>query len=250
MKPCKKNFLINLLLLLITTVSAQSFMFYLNDTPLEDNAKIIVSHYDLYFSEGDITFLTLESELLLKNITNADIEATVTQTIIEEPLDGESGYLSFCLYDCTTGNANRTKSGLLKANSFNEGFHVNFYVQEGIYNCITVQYEVYRTSDLSKNDKKTVTVTYIYDHNSTNQPTVQLPHPEINIYQEGNQIRYAHKMDICRLEIYNLAGLRMAQYTLSSKGSFTLPENMSKGVYFFVFKTQNKPLTTRKIVIK
>ena len=172
---------------------------------------------------------------------------------MEGPLDGETGYLSFCFENCYTGNVNRTMSGIMQANSFSEGYHANFYVYEGKYNRIKVKYEVYLTNDISKTDKKTVTVTYLYDENAltpVNKPDFK---PALNVFQEGSRVQFNYAFDssVYQLEIYNLTGQKMAQHLLTSgAGTFTLSERLTKGIYLCVIKNKNQTIATQKFIVK
>ena len=249
----KKLLILSIIFSFITYVNAQSFMFYKGDQPLEDNAEITVSNYQIFLEDNDYTILSLESDLSLKNIAGNNVQATVSQTILEDPLDGENGYLSFCFYTCVTGNSNRTLNGEIQANSFITGYHVNFYVYEGIYNRIKVQYDVFPTNDLSKTDKKTVTVTYLYDENSTNQLNKPDIKPGLTIYQEGDYVKfnYAFDSNALQLEIYNPTGQKIAQHFLTSGyGNFLLPENLTKGIYICVIKNEKQTITAQKFIIK
>ena len=228
-------------------------MFYKDDQPLEDNAELTVTDYEVYLLMDDYTILSLEPHLRLKNSTDKDIQTIVFQTITEEPIDGENGYLSFCFLDCTTGNANRTKSGVIKANSFAPGYHVNFYVYEGKYNRIKVRYDVYSASDAGRTDKKTVTVTYVYDEKSITR--VQTPYavPVMHIFQEGNQVKfnYAFDLNVCQLAIYNFNGQKIAQHNLMPGNStFTLPERLAKGVYLCVLRNGQQTILNRKFIVQ
>ena len=244
---------ISVMLLMISFIKAQSFMFYRGTQPLEDNAEFTVSTYEVYFEEGDYVVLAFESGLQLKNMTANDLQTSVSQTILEGPLDNENGYLSFCFFDCVTGNFNRIKSGLIQANNFNEGFNVNFYAFEGKYNRIKVKYEVYLSNDIGKTDKKTVTVTYVYDENSTTLSNKPFFKPEFAVFQDGNQLKihYAFDSNTCQLEIFNLLGHRIAQHILpSGQGTFTLPETFAKGIYVCVLTSEKQVMATKKISIK
>ena len=245
----KKLLLFTLCLLPLTPLVAQSFMFYRGNQPLEDNAEFAVSDYEVFFEEDDYSIFSLESGLVLKNISNTNVQATVTQTIIENALDNENGYLNFCFLSCYTGNTNRIMNGEIPANSISMGYHVNFFVYKGFYNRIKVRYEVYRTNDLSKNDKKTVTVTYVYDKNSVNKIEKTDIISKLNIFQEGSHIRFNcnFNSEKIQLEIYNLTGQRMAVHHIPSGNvSFTLPETLSKGVYFCVIRGEKLKITSKK----
>jgi len=249
----RKFLILSALSMLLPTMKAQSFMFYSGTQPLEDNAEFTVSDYEVYFEEDDYTVLTFDSGLQLKNVTASDLQTSVTQTILEGPLDDENGYLSFCFFDCVTGNFDRTKSGVMSANSFNQGFSVNFYAFEGKYNRIKVRYEVYLTNDIGKTDKKTVTVTYVYDDNSTLVSNTPVFKPEFTVFQDGNQLQisYTYDSNTCQLEIYNLLGHRVAQHILpSGQGTFLLPETFVKGIYVCVLRNDKQVITTKKFSIK
>ena len=236
-----------------TFIKAQSFMFYKGDQPLEDNAEFTVSDYQIFLEDDDFTILSLESDLYLKNITANNAQATVVQTILEDPIDGENGYLSFCFNTCVTGNSNRTMNGEIQANSFNIGYHVNFYVYEGIFNHIKVQYDVFLTNDFSRTDKKTVTVTYLYDENSVNQLNKPEIKPGLTVFQEGNQIKFNYALDLntCNLEIYNITGQKIAQHFLTyGYGTFSLPEILTKGIYICVVKNEKQTIAAQKFVVK
>ena len=249
----RKLVTISALLLLISSVKAQSFMFYRGTQPLEDNAEFTVSDYEVYFEEDDYVVLTFDSDLQLKNVTANDLQTSVTQTILEGPLDNENGYLSFCFFDCVTGNFDRTKSGVMQANSFNQGFSVTFYAFEGKYNRIKVKYEVYLTNDIGKTDKKTVTVTYIYDENSTILSNNLVFKPEFTVFQDGNQLKtlYTNDLNACLLEIYSILGNRIAQHILpSNQVTFSLPETFTKGIYICVLRNKQQVIATQKISVK
>jgi len=160
----KRLLILSIILILTISAKAQSFMFYRGEQPLDDNAEFTVTDYQEYMKLGDITVLSLESELRLKNITDNDVQATVTQTIVENPTDFVSGSLSFCFNSCYTGNVNRTLTGTISANSFSVGYHADFYVYEGISNRIKVKYTAYILDGLAKTNLKTVTVTYAYEN--------------------------------------------------------------------------------------
>ena len=249
----RKLLTISAMILLISSIKAQSFMFYRGTQPLEDNAEFTVSDYQVFFKEDDYVVLTFDSDLQLKNMTASNLQTSVTQTILEEPLDSENGYLSFCFFDCVTGNYDRTKTGLMQANSFNQGFSVNFYAFEGKYNRIKVKYEVYLTNDPGKTDKRTVTVTYVYNENSTilsNKPVYQ---PLFTVFQDGNhlKIHYTFDSNSSLLEIYNILGHRITQHILpSGQGTFSLPETFAKGIYICVLRNEKQVITTKKISIK
>lgn len=247
--------ILSIMLLLITSARAQSFMFYRGDQPLDDNAEFTVTNYEVFMDLGDIIVLSLEPDLHLKNITDKDVQTTVTQTILDVPLDSVNGfgYLSFCFLDCTTGNLDRTKSGIIQANSFSIGYHVNFYAYEGVYNHIKVKYEAYLANDISKTDKKTVTVTYLYNENSVTQLNRPNFNPALTIFQEGNQVKFNYVFDSnnCKLEIYNLMGQKVAQHSLTSgNGTFTLPEKLTTGIYICVVKNEKQTIATQKFIVK
>jgi len=249
----RKILILSAMFLLITSAKAQSFMFYRGDQPLEDNAEYTVSDYDVFMTGDDYVILSMESGLELKNITGNDVQATVAQTILDGPLDGENGYLSFCFQECTTGNNNKTMSGLITANSFSIGYHTNFYVYEGIYNRITVKYEVYLATGIGKPNLKTVTVTYVYDANSTAQLNKTDITPALNVFQEGDQVKIngAFGSNNCQLEVYNLMGQKLAQHLLSSAdGTFSLPEKLTKGVYICVIKNGKQTAAMQKFIVK
>jgi len=249
----KKLLILGILFMLVTSAKAQSFMFYRGNQPLEDNVEFTVSNYEVSMDLGDITVLSLESDLHLKNVTNQDVQATVTQTILQAPSDSENGYLSFCFYTCTTGNTNKTLSGSIQANSFNEGYHVNFLVYKGMYNSVKVKYEVYLTNDISKTDKKTVTVTYRYDENSISQLKNPNLNPVFNVFQEGEQVSFNYSFDSndCQLEIYSVTGQKVAQHLLTSgTGVFPLPEKLPKGIYLCTVKNGKQTVATQKFIIK
>lgn len=250
----KKTLILSALFLLMTAFAgAQSFLFYQGDQPLEDNAELTVSNCQVFIAEDDYTILSMESDLYLKNVTGSAIQATVTQTILEGPSDGEKGYLSFCFLDCTTGNQDRTKNGSISANSFSEGYHVNFYVYEGVYNRVKVKYEVYKSNDISRADKKTVTVTYMYDENSNTGIQNPVSKPVFNVFQEGNRMKFdcTFSSNTCQLEIYNLMGQKLAHHSLTSgNGIFTLPEQLSKGYYLCILKNKKGTIAKRKFIVK
>ena len=249
----RKLLIFSTMLLLITSLKAQSFMFYRGDQPLEDNAEFTVSNYQVFMEDDDFTLLSLESDLRLENIIGKTINTTVTQTILEGPLDNEYGYLSFCFYTCVTGNDNKSMNGEIQANSFALGYHSNFYVYEGKFNNIKVKYEVYSTNDISKTDKKTVTVTYVYDENSTNQLNNPDIKPALYIFQEGDKVKinYAFNSNTYQLEIYNLIGEKIAQYFLTpGNGIFSLPEKLTKGIYLCAIKNEKQIVTVQKFIVK
>jgi len=249
----KKILIWGILFMLITSAKAQSFMFYRGDQPLDDNAEFTVSNYEVSMDLGDITVLSLESDLHLKNVTNQNVQATVTQTILEPPLDNDNGYLSFCFYTCTTGNSFKTMSGAIQANSINPGYHANFLVYRGFYNRIKVRYDVYAANDISKTDKKTVTVTYVYDENSTTQLNKPIVNPAFNVFQEGEQVKfnYSFASNACQLEIYNLMGQKIAQHALASGiRTFLLPEKLNKGIYLCVVKDEKQTVAAQKFIVK
>jgi len=250
----KKLLILGILFMLITSAKAQSFMFYRGDQPLDDNAEFTVSDYEVAFvTADDFTVLSMESGLKLKNIKNQNIQTTVTQTILEAPSDALYGYLSFCFLECTTGNSNKTMSGNFPANSFSVGYHSNFYVYQGKYNRIKVRYDVYLTNDLSKSDKKTVTVTYVYDDKSMNQLNKPNLNSAFNVFQEGEQVKFNYSFDsnACRLEIYNLMGQKIAQHTLASgTGTFILPEKLNIGIYLCVVKDEKQTVAAQKFIVK
>lgn len=249
----RKLLILCVMLFIIASLKAQSFMFYKGDQPLEDNVEFTVSDFDIFMDDDDFTILSLESDLHLKNISGNDVQTTLTQTILEGPIDNESGYLSFCFLDCTTGNYNRIKTGSIPANSYSVGFHVNFYAYEGKYNNIKVKYEVYSTNDISKTDKKTVTVTYLYNENSLTLLKKPDLKPVLNVSQEENQVKinYISNSNTCQLEIYNLIGQKIAQHVLASgNGTFSLPEQLVKGVYICVLRSENKVTATKKFIKK
>ena len=244
--------ILGILFMLTATANAQSFMFYRGDQPLDDNAEFTVSDYEVSFvSADDVTVLSMESGLRLKNVTNKNVSATVTQTILEGPSDTKNGYLSFCFFECTTGNSNKTMSGTMPANSFSVGYHSNFYVYQGNYNRIKVKYEVYLIGNSA--DKKTVTVTYAYNENSMNQLNKPDINPTFNVFQEESQMKFKYSLDsnTCQLEIYNLTGQKIAQHSLASgTGTFSLPEKLTKGIYLFVVKNEKQTLATKKFIVR
>jgi hypothetical protein len=247
----KKALLLGSLFLLVLSVRAQSFMFYRDSQPLEDNAEFTVSDYQVYLQDDDYTLLSQESGLRLENTTNQNIQTTVTQTILEGPLDRNNGYLSFCFLDCSMENANKVKTGTIPANSFSAGYHDNFYVFQGVYNRVKVRYEVYATTNSA--DKKTVTVTYVYNENSVNQLNVPALQPAITVFQEGNQVKidYALDLNFCQLEVYNLSGQKIAQHLLTSDtGTFTLSKELTKGVYLCVVKNGKQLMAVQKFIVK
>jgi hypothetical protein len=144
-------------------------------------------------------------------------------------------------------------SGEIQANSFAPGYHANFYVHERKYNSVKVRYEVFPTYDTSnKKDRKTVTVTYVYDKKSIiqfNSPDVK---SALNIFQEGSRVKfnYAFNSNACQLEIYNLIGQKITSHLLTSGfGTFLLPEKLTKGVYICIIKNEKQTLALQKFIV-
>jgi len=248
----KRLLISGILFILITSAKAQSFTFYRDNQPLDDNAEFTVSDYEVAFvTADDFTVLSMESGLKLKNVTTHDVQTTVTQTILEAPTDALYGYLNFCFLECTTGNSNKTMKGTIPANSFIVSYHSNFNVYQGKYNRVKVKYEVYLTGNAA--DKKTVTVTYVYDENSTTQLNKPIVNPAFNVFQEGEQVKFNYSLDsnACQLEIYNLMGQKIAQHALASgAGTFSLPEKLNKGIYLCVVKDEKQTVAAKKFIVK
>lgn len=246
------------LTLLIATASAQSFAFYQGDQLLEDNADITISDYYVYVEADEympVAILSLESELRLKNLTDDAINTSVSQTILDyQPNENEEylGYLSFCYYDCFTGNVDKTKTGMLNT-GFDEGFHLNFYTREGYYTRIKVQYVVFAANDLSKTDKKTVTIHYVYDENSMNGIHLIDSKQRIFVSQEGNQMKFHYTSDAGKLQlsIYSITGQKIAHHHLpSGDETFALPETLTKGIYIYTVEHEKGTTAAQKLIVK
>jgi hypothetical protein len=245
----KITLLCGVLFLIAIPTFAQSYAFYHGDTLLEDNAEITISNY----SESDIPYtLSLESGLRLKNLTGNTVPTSLSQTVIVHPPE-DTGFLGFCFVTCTTGNNDKTKTGSLEPNSFDDIFHINFYVVENVYALAKVKYEVFRPTDLSRTDKKTVFVTYDYNQNSRTGLKNLSSENKVTVFQERNSVAfdYAFDSNTVQLEVYALTGQKIAQHLLTSgTGIFTLPENLTKGVYVCTFKSEKGIVVTQKLVVR
>jgi hypothetical protein len=246
------------LTLLTATASAQSFAFYQGDRLLEDNAEITIPNYSVYVEADEympVAILSIESELRLKNLTDNAISTSVSQTILDyQPSEDEEylGYLSFCYNDCFTGNVDKTKTGMLST-GFDEGFHLNFCTREGYYTSIKVQYVVFAANDLSKTDKKTVTIHYVYDEKSMNGIYPIDSEQRIFASQEGNQVKFHYASDAGRLQlsVYSITGQKIAQHPLlSGNGTFTLPESLTKGIYIYTVENEKGATAAQKLIVK
>jgi hypothetical protein len=254
------------MLLLASSIGAQSFAFFQGDTQLEDNAEITASKISIDDGDGQIPTIEgmvfLESGLRLKNISDNSISVAVSQTVITYPPMNEDGdylaFLGFCFGTCNTGNNNKTKPTasdapiILDANSFETGLHVLLYVYEGVYTSVKAKYEVFSPTDLSKTDKKTVFVTYNYNENSTGLNDLH-QEQKITALQNGTHVNFNYAFDAknAQLEIYSITGQKIAQHYLpSGKGSFTLPEQLSKGIYVYTVKSEKEILAVQKIIVK
>jgi hypothetical protein len=251
----KITLLCSVLALFAVQSFAQSYAFYYNDVELEDNAEITVSRAVVdTVLEG---WLVLEPNLQLKNLTNTAMNTGISQKILEYPaLDEEdeyTGYLSLCFVFCFTRNEDRTFNVVLAPNAFAEGFHSKFNVQEGVYTSAKVKYEVYAWGDIFHTDKKTITVNYVYDENSTNGLKNPAAENAISVFQEGNNITFNYALDAqpIQLDLYNISGQKIGQHLLASgNGTFTLPSTLAKGIYVYSVKNAKGMVTTNKFSVQ
>jgi hypothetical protein len=230
-----------------TSAFAQSFVFYQGDTPLANGAEITVSKLDLdEFGESWV----MESGLSLKNTAEYSLPARVDQIVLIPPGFG-AGFLSFCFDQCQSVNANVSQEGRIAANTLvvPPFFHLSFFIVEEAYTLLKVKYEVVNLEDI--NDKAAVTITYDYNENSTGLIGVD-SEKNINVFQDGNKMKFNYSFDTdnIQLEIYNVLGEKAAQHRLSSEGLFTLPEELTKGIYIYTITNNNKILTARKFIVK
>jgi hypothetical protein len=229
--------------LLATPTFAQSFAFFKDGVQLSDNAEITISKTTFDEISGD---LTLESGLQVRNLSDKSIESVINQEIIESPGAGE---ITFCFFTCLSVNEDRSQSATFVAKSFYAGFHLYFYVLEGAYAKAKVKYEIF--NKVSPRDKATLTITYIYDENSSgiNHPTSE----KFSMYQRGRDIifNYSPESNVDQLEIYNTTGQRIYQCHLSRDvDTITLPIALSNGMYVYCVRNDKKVLSSQKMLVR
>jgi hypothetical protein len=241
---------------------AQTFAFLQHGKQLENNAEISVTK--AVPSGADIEDeLVLESELALKNLTDNDLHACMTQTVLTG-ITFPAGIISFCFYECILVNTSSVNTyretctnpnevgGIIRANAIweNPRFHLSFYVSENLYTNTRIKYEIYPLDN--PNDKTTVTIAYTYDENSTALSDINLQN-KITASQEGNKVMFDYSLDYSNalIEVYNTTGNKMAQHRLNpDKGTFILPERLPEGLYIYTVKRGNKVTVTNKFIIK
>ncbi|MDR1919647.1 MAG: hypothetical protein LBQ65_08395 [Tannerellaceae bacterium] len=233
-----------LLGLFATSAFAQSFAFFKDSVPLPDNAEIEITDIVLDEITGD---LLMESGLSVKNLSNAEIEATMIQSVITPPAAGE---ISFCFFTCLNGNVDRTQTASLKPNSFYTGLHLYFYAKQDSFTTATVKYEIFNKQ--SSRDKASVSIRYHYTKNSTGTTYPARLEDELRIYQQGKiiSLEYPAEYKDSQLEIYKLSGQRMGAYRLTPTDRFILPVELSKGVYVFTLTRKNIGVSSHKLIIK
>jgi hypothetical protein len=240
--------LCSIVVLFAASASAQTFAFYSGDTPLENNTEFTVSKTSLDEYGG----LVIESGLSLKNLTNTEVQARATQTVLIAPPSEEYGVLSFCFERCIEGNVNQTQTRWIDPDFLMvpPEFHLCYFPFEENYTTLQVRYEVFPMSNIQ--DRTSVTVTYEFNKNS--QSGLHSPDltNTISAFQEGNQVKFKYLFDseAIQLEVYNVIGHQVAHHPLDSKGVFTLPEELTKGIYIYTVKNNNKQLATHKLIVQ
>jgi hypothetical protein len=239
----KKIIIFCCLLLSLISVKAQDIVFYQGDTPLPNNAEITVSKLTADEITGDFT---LETDIKVKNLSSNAIEATMSQTVITAPSSGE---ISFCFFTCYNDNKDKSQIATLPANSFFSGLHLYFYITEvGKYTTAQVKYQIFNNQ--SPKNMVTLTINYIYNENSTG---IQKPVLEntIDVYQSGKNtvFRFSPELEYHSLAIYTLSGQQVATYLLPSKGVFTLPKELGKGIYIYFAKGNKGLRSAQKFIV-
>jgi hypothetical protein len=242
----KKIFVLcNAIFLLAFSAKAQTFAFFRGDAPLANNTEFTVSKTSIDEFGG----LVIESGLSLKNLSALTVEARAVQTTLIIPPNESYGVLNFCFERCQEGNGNQAQTRNINPNFLMvpPEFHLCFFPFE--YTIAKVKYEVFPTNNPA--DRVSVTVTYDYNANSVGITDILDSKNTIKASQEGNYIQFSYSFDSrVQLEIYDLIGRKVAHYLLPSEGPFVLPEKLPKGIYIYTVKTSNKPLITRKILVK
>ena len=235
----------------VTSMFAQTpaIAFFQNETQLGNGAEITISEITREnMGDDDFPFwvTTMESELHLKNLTDKGLSVTVSQEVLVAPT-GE-GMLSFCFVQCVPGSVNTTIEGSLAANSFADGFHLNYTPEIGEFTTAKVKYSVYEK--YTPEDVYSVTITYNYTSDS-NIDNV-LSDKDFTVYQNGNNTVFKYVSDKANmnLTVYNITGQIVAQYLLPNGGNFILPEKLNKGLYVYSVKEGNRAISSNKFVVK
>jgi hypothetical protein len=235
--------------LLVLSTKAQTFAFYKGDAPLENNAEFTVSKTSLDEFGG----LVIESGLSLKNLTHTEVNARATQTVLTTPRPSdEDGILNFCFDRCQEGNADQTQTRLIDPDFLMvpPEFHLCYFPFGENYTTVQVRYEVFPMSNIQ--DRTSVTVTYNFNQDSQtglNSPKLT---NTISAFQEGNQVKFKYGFDseAIQLEVYDVVGHKVAHYPLDSKWVFILPEELTKGIYIYTVRNNNKQLATHKLIVQ
>jgi hypothetical protein len=232
---------------------AQTFAFLQNEKQLDNNAEITVTKAFPSELDGE---LVLESELGLKNLTDNDVSARMTQTVLTG-VTIPAGNISFCFYNCvytqtSSGNTYREQDGEVGPNEIwiSPQFHLSFYVSENLYTSTKVKYEIFPLDNTD--DKTTVTIIYVYNEKSTALSHINRQN-KIITSQESNNVMFTYSFDRNNtlIEVYSAIGNRIAQHYLkSAKGVFVLPEKLPEGIYIYSIKQDNKIIVANKFIVK
>jgi hypothetical protein len=250
------------------SLAAQSFVFYKDGVPLENNVEVTASKATTDEWGG----LVIEAGVSLKNTKDESVYIRATQTILEFPMFFKDpdrniyGFLNFCFEQCYSLNGDTQKEGLIEAGELltpPDRFHLYYFPQESNYARVKLRYEVTVQDIVGQGDygvpileptDDVATLILIYDYNANSAAinTPNLSENSIIAVQEAKQLtfHYAFAADNLNLEIYNIAGTQVAKHSLNASGAFVLPENLPAGMYVYSVKSNNNRLITSKLIVK
>jgi hypothetical protein len=227
---------------------AQSFAFFKDGEQLENNAQIIITEFDSEPIEGEnFVYISMESGLELKNLTETSIFTCFHQLVLEQPTG--PGELTVCFGDNCNPPTNEevTFQSDLEP-GFDENFHLSYaaLLPEGEYTRIKVQYDVFPRAD--PDDKATVII--IYDYSEVGIKELSR-NDNVLVYERNGQtvFKFNKMSPDTQLVIYNITGREIGQYKLNSE-KFVLPKPLAKGIYIYSVKEKGKVTCTGKYVQK
>ena len=241
----------------VTSMFSQSIVFFQNDTQLENDAEITITEVtkeNYGTEEAPSWFLTMESELHLKNLTSQNINTEMRQIVLNPP---SAGLLSFCFGLCTDTNedlilpanpADPLNHIIITANSFYNSLHLCFIPELDMFTTAKVKYSVY--DRFNPDDVYSVTINYNYTSNSGIDD--MLTDKGFSVFQNGNNtvFKYMSGNANMNLTVYNITGQIVSKHLLPNSGDFILPEQLTKGLYIYSITEGNKQVFSQKFIIK
>lgn len=221
-------------------VSAQDLVFIQDGKELQEGSTVYCSKIDVLGA--------MNPHIYVKN-KGADVSASLTITVLEEPAVGDVG---FCGWEASGIDECRVVpygSPITKTTTISTNQEIDTKVEimnvDPSNTLIRVQYKL-----AYSDQEKTLTVIFTTDPPSSSIPTFS-KETTISLYHKDGNVCMDYSFansTVRKIILYNIVGKKVAQYILTDHSNTLIFPSLPKGIYMYSVIENNKPVKSGKYI--